>query len=158
MVASAMAVVGLTSLSSAASETSKFFVECHSLATAEGDILKDYAYHLRAVGYSEEVANGININLDEKNLVLSVESRQPKDKEYSPLYPKLTLVMRQKQPCQDGKCKQVEYEPKDFEGKLVVTYDQDQGIIFIKHTIMLGTVVQSRGGCEFVALPSQIIH
>lgn len=150
-----MAVVALSCLASAASETSKLFVECHSFATAGGNKQKDYAYHLRAFGYSEEVANGININLDEKNIALVVESRESKNKEYSPLYPKLTLVVRQKQPCQEGKCNQVEYAPQDFEGELVVTYDQDKGVIWIKHTITPETVVQSRGGCQFVAIPSQ---
>lgn len=153
--ASAMAVVALASLSSAASETARFLVECHSIVTAQGNIPKDYAYHLRAWGYPEEVANGINIKWDEKNVILSVDSRQPQEKEYSPLYPKLTLVMRGDQLCKDSKCQQVEYEPKDFEGKLVVTYDKDKGVILIKHAIAPETVIQGRGGCQFVALPPQ---
>lgn len=159
-----IATMALTSLSSAASETSRFFVECHSFITAEGRIPQDYAYHLRAIGYSEEVTNGININLDDKNIELSVDSRKFQEKEYLPLYPKLTLVMRKEQPCQNSKCQQVEYEPEDFDGKLVVTYDKDKGIIFIKHAIakrmpngtLTGeTVVQGRGGCQFVVLPAQ---
>ena len=159
-----MAVLALTSLSSTASETARFLVECHSIVTAEGNIPKDYAYHLRAWGYPEEVANGININLDEKNVILSVESKQSQEKEYSPLYPKLNLVMRSEQPCKDGKCQQVEYEPKDFAVKLIVKYDKEQGVITIKHAIAKRmpnessaseTVVQGRGGCQFVALPPQ---
>lgn len=148
--ASAIAAV-VTSVSSRAAETPKFFVECHSFVAAR-DISKDYAYHLKAFGYLEKVANGIDINLDEENIVLSVDSRQSKKEEYSPLYPKLPLMMRQQQPCEDGKCKQVEYEPKDFEGTLVVTYDQDKGVIFIKHVLTPETSVQGRGGCLFVPL------
>lgn len=143
-----MAVVTLATLS-AAVETSKFFVECHSFVAAEGDIPKDYAYHLKAFGYLEEVANGIDINLDEANIVLSVDSRVS-DQEYSALYPKLALVRHSQQRCENKKCKQVEYAPQDFEGTLVVTYDKDQGVMFIKHVLTPETLVQARGGCLFV--------
>ncbi len=147
-----MAVVALSSLSSAASQTSKFFVECHSFVAAEGNISKDYAYHLRAFGYPEKVANGIDINLDQENVVLSVDSRQSQEEEYNALYSKLPLVMRSQQPCEDGKCKQVEYLPKNFAGTLVVTYDKDQGMMSIKHAFTPETSVQARGGCLFVPL------
>lgn len=149
-----MAVVALTSFSSAASQTSKFFVECHSFVAAEGNIPKEYAYHLRAFGYPEEVANGIDINLDEANIVLSVDSRQSKKEEYNALYSKLPLVMRSQQRCEDGKCRQVEYLPKNFAGTLVVTYDKDQGVMFIQHVLTPETSVQARGGCLFVPLGS----
>lgn len=147
-----MVIVALTSFSSTASQNSKFFVECHSFVAAKGNIPKDYAYHLRAFGYPEEVANGIDINLDEENVVLSVDSRQSQEEEYNALYSKLPLVMRSQQRCEDGKCKQVEYLPKNFAGTLVVTYDKDQGMMSIKHALTPETSVQARGGCLFVPL------
>jgi hypothetical protein len=133
-----------------AAESSKFYVECHAFVTAGNPILRDYAYHLRAFGYSKDVANGIDINLDEENIFLSVDSKQPREKEYSPLYPKLSLVMRHDRPCEKGKCEQVEYEPKDLQGQLLVTYDIDAGQMFVKHRLKPQILVQARGGCLFV--------
>ncbi len=152
IIISSLATVTLTTLSAATSETPKFLVECHAFVAAKGDIPKDYAYHLNAVGFPKEVTNGIDVNLDEKNIFLAVGSRQPKTEAYSALYTNLPLVMSSRQPCADGKCKQVEYEPKTFKGKLIVTYDKDNGVMFIKHVLTAATTVQARGGCLFVPL------
>lgn len=148
-----IALMTLITTSSMASGTSRFFVECYTSGAAKGDGSKEYAYRLRAQGFPESVANGININLDEKNIILSVESKQSGQEEYSKLYTDLPLVKRNEQPCEDGKCQKVDYEPKDFEGTLVVTYDKDNGGIAIRHAIAPETSVEARGGCLFVALP-----
>jgi hypothetical protein len=126
-------------------------VECHAFATAKGDISKDYAYHLNAFGYPVEVTNGLDVNLDEKNIFLAVGSKQPKTETYTALYTNLPLVMSSRQPCAEGKCKQVKYEPKTFKGNLIVTYDKENGVMFIKQVLM-ATAVQARGGCLFVPL------
>jgi hypothetical protein len=151
-----MALVALMSASSTlAVGKTRFFVECHSFVSAGGNATGNYAYHLRSYGFAESVENGVDINLDEEKIVLSVESKQSGQEEYSKLYTDLPLVKAQEQPCQDGTCKQVDYEPKDFEGKLSVTYDKDNGSIQIKHAIAPGVSVQGRGGCLFVALPTR---
>lgn len=114
---------------------------------------KEYAYRMKAQGVPEFVENGININLDEDKIILSVDSKPSEQQEYSQLYPNLLLVKRSQQPCEQVKCQKVDYEPKDFEGTLVVTYDKDNGGMFIKHAIAPETSVEARGGCLFVALP-----
>ena len=146
-------VLVLTSLASAAG-TSKFLVECHAFAARKGNPPKDYAYHFRALGYPEAVATGIDINLDQKDVVLSVDSKLSKEQEYSALHSKLSMVLRSRQPCESGKCKQVEYEPIILPGKIVVTYDKDNGVMFIKHLATLKVAVRTSGGCLFVALPA----
>jgi hypothetical protein len=157
-----LALLALMSTSSTSAELPRFFVECHALGSAQGDTAKEYGYHMRAHGFPEVVKNGININLDEKNLVLSVDTKPSGQEEASPLYTNLPLVQRNEQPCQDGKCQKVDYEPKNFKGMLIVTYDKDNGGISVKHAIAFGAalwaiapnqVVESRGGCLFVALP-----
>lgn len=60
--------------------------------------------------------------------------------------------MRSQQRCEDKLCKLVEYLPQNFKGLLVVTYDKDQGVMFIKHVLTPETSVQARGGCVFVPL------
>ncbi|MBD0346742.1 MAG: hypothetical protein ICV63_18335, partial [Coleofasciculus sp. Co-bin14] len=114
-----------------------------------------YAYRLRAQGFPEYVKNGININLVEDKINLSVDSKQSGQEEYSKLYPDMPLMKRNEQPCESGKCQKVDYEPKNFEGTLVVTYDQDSGGMSIKHAIAPGNFVEARGGCLFVALPTK---
>lgn len=150
-----MALVALMTPSSTAQRKTRFFVECHSFVPALGTIKKDYAYHMRSYGFPQPVENGVDINLDEDKIILSVETRQSGQEEYSKLYTDLPLVKAQQQPCKDGKCKQVNYEPKDFAGKLIVTYDKDNGSIQIEHAIAPETSLQGRGGCLFVAIPSK---
>lgn len=147
--------LALLGSASTAAQTRKFFVECHSFTSVQGDIPQDYAYHLRAYGFPEVVENGIDIYLDEENIVLSVEKRQTGEQKYSPLYPNLPLVRSDEQPCLEEDCKQVAYEPKKFEGKLMVTYDQDEGVVEIQHRLTPETSAQASGGCLFVALPSK---
>ncbi|MBV9388530.1 MAG: hypothetical protein JOZ78_19065 [Chroococcidiopsidaceae cyanobacterium CP_BM_ER_R8_30] len=147
-----MAAVALTTIAPAPSETAKFLVECHAFVSAKGNVSKEYAYSLNAFGYPVAVKDGIDVNLDEKNVFLSVESKQPNAKAYSTLYTELPLVRYSTSACVDEKCKQVVYEPKRFEGTIVVTYDKDSGIIYIKHVLAPATVVQAKGGCLFVPL------
>lgn len=153
-IAKGMALVALMSTASKASGTTRFYVECYTSGSAKRDMSKEYAYRLKAQGFPEFVKNGININLDEDKIILSVDSKQSGQQEYSQLYPNLPLVKRSQQPCENGKCQKVDYEPKNFEGTLVVTYDKDNGGMVIKHTIAPGNFVEARGGCVFVALPS----
>ena len=150
-----MAVVALMTPSSTAQRKTRFFVECHSFIPARGTIKQDYAYHMRSYGFPEPVDNGVDINLDEDKIVLSVETRLSGQEEYSKLYTDLPLVKVQQQPCQEGKCKQVNYKPKDFAGKLIVTYDKDNGSIQLEHAIAPETSLKGRGGCLFVAIPSK---
>ena len=145
----------LLSSTSKAAQTRRFFVECHSFASVQGEIAQDYAYHLRAYGFPQAVENGIDIYLDEENIVLSVENRQSGEQEYSPVYPNLPLVRSDKQSCLEEDCKQVAYEPQELEGKLIVTYDQDEGVIKVKHVLTPETSAQASGGCLFVALPTR---
>ncbi|MGB7441196.1 MAG: hypothetical protein WA919_09025 [Coleofasciculaceae cyanobacterium] len=145
----------LLSPNSTAAQTRKFFVECHSFVSVQGDIPQDYAYHLRAYGFPQAVENGIDIYLDEENIVFSIEQRQASEQEYSPLYRNLTLVRSDQQPCLEGDCKQVGYEPQELEGKLIATYDQDEGVMQVKHVLTPETSVQASGGCLFVALPTR---
>jgi DNA polymerase sigma len=150
-----MALVVLISTSSTASEKTRFYVECYTSGSAAGDTSKEYAYRLRSQGFPEPVDNGININLDEKKILLSVESKRSGQEEYSKLYTDMPLVKRNEQPCENGKCQKVDYEPKDFKETLVVTYDKDNGGMSIKHAIAPGNLVEARGGCLFVALPTK---
>lgn len=150
-----MAVVALMTPSSTAQRKARFFVECHSFVPAQGTIKQDYAYHMRSHGFPESGENGVDINLDEDKIILSVETRPSGQEEYSKLYTDLPLVKVQQQPCKDGKCKQVNYEPKDLAGKLIVTYDKDNGSIQIEHAIAPETSLKGRGGCLFVAIPSK---
>ncbi len=151
--ARSLALLAVMSTSSTASELPRFFVECHASGSVQGNSAKEYGYHMRAHGFPEVVKNGININLDEKNLVLSVDTKQSGQEEASPLYTNLPLVPRNEQPCQDGRCQKVDYEPKDVQKTVIVTYDKDNGGISIKHAIAPNNVVESRGGCLFVAIP-----
>ncbi len=148
-----VALLAVMSTSSTAAELPRFFIECHAAGSTHGDNAKEYGYHMRAHGFPEVLKNGININLDEKNLVLSVDIKRSGQEEASPLYTNLPLVARNEQPCQDGKCQKIDYEPKNFKGMLIVTYDKDNGGISVKHEVASNTVVESRGGCLFVALP-----
>lgn len=150
-----MALVALISTSSTGAETPKFYVECYTSGAANGDTSKTYAYRLKAQGFPEYVKNGININLVEDKINLSVDSKQSGQEEYSKLYPDMPLVKRNEQPCENGKCQKIDYEPKNFEGTLLVTYDQDSGGMSIKHAIAPGNFVEARGGCLFVALPTK---
>lgn len=150
-----IALVALSNLSSTASGTPRFFVECHSAGSVNGEVSQDYFYHMRAYGSPEKVENGIDINLDEEKMVLSVESRQTGEEKYSQLYPDMPLAIAKEQPCANGNCSSIDYEPKEFEGKLIVTYDKDKGAMLVKHAIAPETSVQARGGCLFVALPSR---
>lgn len=150
-----MAVVALMTLSSTAQRKARFFVECHSFVAARATIKQDYAYHMRSYGFPETGDNGVDINLDEDKIVLSVETRPSGQEEYSKLYTDLPLMKAQQQPCTEGKCKQVNYEPKDFKGRLIVTYDKDNGSIQLEHAIAPETSLKGRGGCLFVAIPSK---
>lgn len=152
-VAGGISLVVLISASSTASGTPRFYVECYTSGSAHGDTSKQYAYRLKAQGFPERVENGININLDENKIVLSVESKLSGQEEYGKLYPDMPLVKRNEQPCENGKCQTVDYEPKNFQRMLVVTYDPDNGGMAIKHAIAPGNFVEARGGCLFVALP-----
>jgi hypothetical protein len=149
-----MALVALMSTASTASGTTRFYVECYTSGSAQADMSKEYAYRLKAQGVPEFVENGININLDEDKITLSVDSKQSGQQEYSQLYPNLPLMKRSQQPCEQEKCQKVDYEPKNFQGTLIVTYDKDNGGMSINHAIAPETSVEARGGCVFVALPS----
>lgn len=153
-VARNLVLVVAIATSSTASEAPRFFIECYASGSAPGDSSKVYGYRLRARGFSEVTKNGIDINLDENRILLSVETKQPEQQEASPLYTDLPLVQRNEQPCQDETCKKVDYEPKDLSGKLIVTYDKDRGGVSINHAIAPGIVVESKGGCLFVLIPS----
>ncbi|MBV8887185.1 MAG: hypothetical protein JO235_24760 [Chroococcidiopsidaceae cyanobacterium CP_BM_RX_35] len=148
------AVVALTTITPDPSKAAKFLVECHAFVSAKGDISREYAYQLSAFGYPVSVRNGIDVNLDEKNVFLSVESKQPNAKVYSLLYTKLPLAMRSMHACVDEKCEQVAYEPKRFKGRIVVIYDKDNGTMFVKHVLTPVNLVQAHGGCLFVPLQS----
>lgn len=153
-VAKNLVLVVAIATASTASEAPQFFIECYASGSAPGDSSKVYGYHLRARGFSEFAENGIDINLDEKRILLSVDTKQPGQEEASPLYTDLPVVQRNEQPCKDETCKKVDYEPKDFSGKLIVTYDKDRGGVSIQHAIAPDTVVESKGGCLFVLIPS----
>ncbi|MEW6498063.1 MAG: hypothetical protein AB1589_37010 [Cyanobacteriota bacterium] len=152
--ASSLVFVTLMSSSATATGMPRFFVECHAADTAQNDTSQQYWYHLRAHGFAERVENGININLDEKKMVLSVDIKQPGQEGSTPLYTDLPLVQRKEQPCENEQCQKVDYEPKDFQQSLIVTYDKDKGGISVKHAIAPDKVVESRGGCMLVGLPS----
>ena len=152
--AGSLVFVTLMSSASTATRIPRFFVECHAADTPQNDTAKQYWYHLRAHGVAERVENGININLDEKKMVLSVDTKQPGQEESTMLYQDLPLVQRKEQPCEKEQCQKVDYEPKDFQQSLIVTYDKDQGGISVKHAIAPDKVIESHGGCMFVGLPS----
>ncbi|MEC5030134.1 MAG: hypothetical protein SAL07_09485 [Oscillatoria sp. PMC 1051.18] len=126
----------------------KFYVECHSFIPASEQIEQDYGYHLRAFGYGEPVENGVNINLDENNIFLSVDSKQPEQEKYLPLYEKIPLVKHSQE------SNLIEYIPQDFAATLVVGYDIDVGAIFIEHQFEGEIIRRGKGGCLFVPLPS----
>lgn len=153
--AGSLVFVTLMSSASTATRIPRFFVECHAADTPQNDTAKQYWYHLRAHGVAERVENGININLDEKKMVLSVDTKQPGQEESTMLYQDLPLVQRKEQPCEKEQCQKVDYEPKDFQQSLIVTYDKDQGGISVKHAIAPNKVIESHGGCMFVGLPTR---
>lgn len=144
--------------SSTAAQGIRFFVECHSSGSASNDSSQVYGYRLRAYGFPQRVQDSIHIQLDEQNLLLSVDSKQAGQEESNPLYTDMPLVKRAEQPCDNGQCQNVNYEPKDFQGTLIVTYDPDRGSISIKHEIEPNKVIASRGGCLFVGLPARNVE
>jgi hypothetical protein len=152
--AGVLALVAQVNAPSRTLENVRFYVECYTSGSPPGNLGQDYAYRLKAQGFPERVQNGININLNQEKIVLSVDSKPTEQEEYSPLYPDLPLSRRSQQPCEQASCLQVDYEPQDFPQKLIVTYDPDKGAFSVQHAIAPDTVIEARGGCVFVALPS----
>jgi len=132
----------------------RFLVECHCFIPAAGSVAEDYGYELNAFGYARPQPNGIEIQLDERDLRFSVKQRPAAQGDYALLHESIPLVPRAGQDCADGQCDRLELVSEStLTEALRVTYDQDRGAIAVEHRLNGAVVLRGRGGCLFVALP-----
>ncbi|NJL00029.1 MAG: hypothetical protein HC910_05460 [Spirulinaceae cyanobacterium SM2_1_0] len=132
----------------------RFLVECHCFIPAADGLTEDYGYELNAFGYAQPQPNGIEIQLDERQIRFSVKQRPALEGEYEVIHAAIPLVQRPGQNCVDGGCDRVDLVSESvLEDALRITYDQDRGRMFVEHRLSDEVVLRGRGGCLFVALP-----
>ncbi len=132
----------------------RFFVECHCFIPAAAGVDQDYGYELNAFGYAQPRPNGIEISLDEQEVVFSVKRRPASEGDYELIHAEIPLVPRAGQDCASGDCQQVEFISESvLADSLQIAYDQDRGAMRVEHRLDDRTVLRGRGGCLFVALP-----
>jgi hypothetical protein len=132
----------------------RFLVECHCFIPASAGRQQDYGYHFRALGYPKSVPNGLEVTLDRNKIFLSVTRREAGQEDYRPLYESILPRDRAQQSCETGDCPLVEYEFPMPPEQIVVTYDNDNGVILVQHLLEDKTLLQGQGGCAFFALPA----
>lgn len=134
--------------------TNRFFVECHCFVPATEGRPKDYGYHLRAIGRSESVPNGLEVTLERDRLLLSVTQREAGDEDYSPLYDSIPPTSGSDSSCRTGHCSVIEYQFQQPPEQITIGYNKERGIIQVEHQLDERIILRGRGGCAFVALPA----